>query len=56
MGLTMPTDEIKQLSDLLDDPKTKVEDLRESFIKLLNTISDNASHQIIDVSNDWGIL
>ena len=56
MGLTMPTDEIKQLSDLLDDPKAKVEDLRESFIKLLNTISDNASHQIIDVSNDWGVL
>ena len=56
MGLTMPTDEIKQLSDLLDDPKAKVEDLRESFIKLLNTISDNASQQIIDVSNDWGIL
>lgn len=56
MGLTMPTDEIKQLSDLLDDPKAKVEGLRESFIKLLNTISDNASQQIIDVSNDWGIL
>lgn len=56
MGLTMPTDEIKQLSDLLDNPKAKVEDLRESFIKLLNTISDNASQQIIDVSNDWGIL
>lgn len=56
MGLTMPTDEIKQLSDLLDDPKAKVEDLRESFIKLLNTISDNASNQIVDVSNDWGNL
>ena len=56
MRLTMPTDEIKQLSDLLDDPKAKVEDLRESFIKLLNTISDNASNQIVDVSNDWGSL
>ena len=56
MGLTMPTDEIKQLSDLLDDPKAKVEDLRESFIKLLKTISENASNQIVDVSNDWGSL
>ena len=56
MGLTMPTNEIQQLSDLLDDPKAKVEDLRESFIKLLKTISENASNQIIDISNDWGIL